>query len=245
LKIVFPRNVFTANKEILMSKRITLTGLTCIFVSTGICLAMVMSSDKGTWPSSWPKELERYRNQSKSFDVAHGIQENVHEISFTKRGEFEKAWPHILNLKSKGAPLIIERSPSTYGVSGSTAHTGVRILCPSGSGSEVDGKMYIADAPWPDYLKSPSGELPEYVIFDHDNAKWLPADKTERVGFMNRARVDIVLITDGKVIDLNRIQLPSNTPIIDNRFKKGIAEPNIGQVSSEAAPSASPGEPSM
>ncbi len=130
-------------------------------------------------------------------------------------------------------------------MSGSTAHTGVRILCPSGSGSEVDGKMYIADAPWPDYLKSPSGELPEYVIFDHDNAKWLPADKTERVGFMNRARVDIVLITDGKVIELNRIQLPSNTPIIDNRFKKGIAEPNIGQVSSEAAPSASPGEPSM
>jgi len=203
-----------------MSKRIALAGLTCIFVCTGICLAMVMSSDKGTWPDSWPKELEGYRNQSKSSGVAHGIQENVHEISFTKREEFEKAWPHILSLKSKGAPLIIERSPSTYGVSGSTAHTGVRILCPSGSGSEVDGKMYIADAPWPDYLKSPSGELPEYVIFDHDNAKWLPADKTERVGFMNRARVDIVLITDGKIVDMNRIQLPPNTPVIDNRFKK-------------------------
>jgi hypothetical protein len=187
---------------------------------SGASIAMVTVSDRGLWPDSWPKELEPYRGQARTHGVAHGISENVHEISFPKREEFEKAWPHILKLKSKGAPLIIEASPSTYGVTGSTAHTGVRILCPSGSGREANGKMYIADAPWPNYLKSSTGELPEYVIFDHDNAKWLPADKTERVGFMNRARVDIVLITDGNVVDLNRIQLPPDTPIIDNRFKE-------------------------
>jgi hypothetical protein len=96
----------------------------------------------------------------------------------------------------------------------------VRILCPSGSGCEVDGKTYIANSPWPDYLKSATGELPEYVIFNQEKAKWIPADESERVGFMNRARVDIVLITDGKIVDMNRIQLPPNTPILDNRFKK-------------------------
>ena len=227
-----------------MIRRTTPAVLICILGFAGLCLAMVSISNKGTWPDSWPKELERYRDQAKTHGVAHGISENVHEISFTKRDEFEKAWPYILKLKSKGAPLILEHSPSKYGVSGSTARAGVRILCPSGSGREIDGRRYIADAPWPDYIKSSSGELPEYVIFDHENAKWLPADRTERVGFMNRARVDVVLITDGKVVDLNRIQLPPNTPIIDNRFKKE-AEPNIGQVAPESAPSASPDEPSM
>ena len=31
------------------------------------------------------------------------------------------------------------------------------------------------------------------------------------------ARVDIELVVDGRIIDLNRIQLPADTPIIDNR----------------------------
>jgi len=202
------------------SKHPTVVSTLLVALLSGASIAAVMVSDKGLWPDSWPKELQPYRSQARTHGVAHGISENVHEISFTKREEFEKAWPHILKLKTKGAPLIIEASPSTYGVSGSTARTGVRILCPSGSGREVKGKTYIAEAPWPDYLKSSSGELPEYVVFDHDNAKWLPADKTERAGFMNRARVDIVLIADGNIVDLNRIQLPPDTPIIDNRFKE-------------------------
>jgi len=32
-----------------------------------------------------------------------------------------------------------------------------------------------------------------------------------------RARIDIELVVDGRIIDLNRIQLPADTPIIDNR----------------------------
>jgi hypothetical protein len=183
-------------------------------------LAAVCVSDRGLWPDSWPEELDRYRPQARTHEVGHRIQENVYEIPFTKRTDFENAWPHILKLKSKGGRLIIETSPSTHGVSGSTAHTGVRILWPAGSIREIDGKRYVADAPWPEYLKSPAGELPEYVVFDHDNAKWLPADKAKRVGFMTRARVDIMLITDGDIVDLNRIQLPPDTPIIDNRFNE-------------------------
>lgn len=60
------------------------------------------------------------------------------------------------------------------------------------------------------------GELPEYVTSEEEDGrlKWVPADGG------HRARVDIILITDGKIVDLNRIQLPPDTPIIDNRFKK-------------------------
>ncbi len=180
---------------------------------SSLCFALVMISSTGTWPDSWPKELGPYRKQARTLGVAHGIQETVHEIPFDNREDFEKAWPHILTLKSPGAPLILENSPSSYGVSGSTTEAGVRILCPVGGVTGTPG----GKRPWPDYLKSESGELPEYV--SKENGKWIPAKRSKRVGFLNRARVDIVLITDGKIVDLNRIPLPPDTPIIDNRFK--------------------------
>src|SRR5262245_8276146 len=37
-----------------------------------------------------------------------------HEIPFTKREDFESAWPHLLKVKSKGAPLILVRGPYTF-----------------------------------------------------------------------------------------------------------------------------------
>ena len=202
-----------------MRKKSTIVVLVVMSVlASSLCFGMMTWSDRGSWPDSWPKELERYRKQSKSYGVAHGIQENVYEIHFKKREEFERAWPHILKLKTKGGHLILERSPSTYSVSGSTAETGVRILWPSGGSSgSPDGKMLRTGPPWPDYLKLRSGGLPEYV--SNQDGKWVAYDGKKRKGFLHRARVDIVLITDGKIVDLNRIRLPADTPIIDNRFK--------------------------
>ena len=37
---------------------------------------------------------------------------------------------------------------------------------------------------------------------------------------MRRARIDIELIVDGKIVDLNRIPLPIDTQIIDKRFQE-------------------------
>jgi len=190
-----------------------------------VCLAMVSIANTGTWPDSWPKELEPYRKQAKSVS---GNQETAYEISFYNREDFEKAWPHILTLKSPGASLILENSPPTYfgfgestakfGFGESTAKARVRILCPVAVWVRTpDGKRLATGPPWPDYLKSESGELPEYVT--NENGKWVPADRGDRVDVLQRARVDIVLITDGKIVDLNRIPLPPDTPIIDNRFK--------------------------
>jgi hypothetical protein len=192
-------------------------GLVCL--ASGLCFALVMTDDKGTWPVSWPKELEPLRARAKTVCVAHGIQENVYEIPFADRAEFEQAWPHLLKLKSKGAPIILERSPSTYSVSGSMLTTGVRILWPSGgTTSRPGGAKLEAGAPWPAYLTAATGELPEYVTVEND--KWVPATADERKGFLHRVRVDIVLVTDGRVIDLNRIELPAGTSFVDHRFAK-------------------------
>ena len=197
---------------------IVLLSVTTVLASS-FCFALVTISNTGTWPDSWPQELEQYRKQSKSIGVAHAIQENAHEIHFQKRENFERAWPHILGLKTPGAPLILERSPSTYHVSGSTAETGVRILCPApGRCYTPEGKMLETGPPWPKCVKLPSGGLPEYVVIQ--DGQWVAFDGANRCQSRHRARVDIVLITDGKIVDLNRIQLPADTPIIDNRFNE-------------------------
>ena len=75
----------------------------CAYAEYGI-------EDRGTWPESWPKELDSLRKQSRTLDgplpgVLH------YQIPFAKREEFESAWPHLLKVKSKGAPIILLRSP--------------------------------------------------------------------------------------------------------------------------------------
>jgi hypothetical protein len=197
-----------------------------------VCFALVSTLQQGWWPDSWPKELEPLRKQARTVRVAHGISETVYEIPFKSREDFEKAWPHILKLKSKGASLILEKSPYKYLVSGSESTSGVMILS-SDSGyvggpntpravtvQEMEalvkqGKMLSTSPPWPEYLYSAKGELPAYVGMKEEDGKlkWVPADTG------NRARIDIILISDGKIVDLNRIQIPANTLIVDNRFR--------------------------
>jgi hypothetical protein len=133
-------------------------------------------TDHGTWPREWPKELEPLRKQSETFEGP--LQPLLcYAISFADRGEFESVWPHILKVKSKGAPIILRRGPSFWFKGkdvGVCIHTP-----PEGQAPIVDGKY--AKGNW------------EQTIY-------------------------IELIVDGAIVDLNRIQLPPDTPIIDERF---------------------------
>jgi len=194
--------------------------------------ALYQVTEKGAWPKSWPKELEPLRNQART--LKHSQQGGIHEIPFTSREEFEAAWPHILAVKSKKAPLILMRSPD--GKYFKPIKAGVRILSPltgalvtpqgtsypPGAESAIpDGKFLKIGPPWPDHIKSESGALPEYV--GYENGKWAPYDPNSGKKFsrqMRRARIDIELIVDGEIVDLNRIPLPTDTPIVDKRFKE-------------------------
>jgi len=135
----------------------------CAYAEYGI-------EDRGTWPESWPKELDSLRKQSRTLDgplpgVLH------YQIPFAKREEFESAWPHLLKVKSKGAPIILLPSPYT------------RL-------GRIDAGVFI--------------HTPLAGAVD-------PAD-------LQRC-IYIELIVDGKIVDLNRIPLPADTPIIDQRFE--------------------------
>ena len=234
---------------------ITLTAAKTILVASifiiAVCsvYAMYEVTREGAWPKTWPKELETLRNQSRTL-THHAV--NIHEIPFSNREEFESVWPHILRIKSKEAPLILLSSP--YDRLSKPIKAGVRILSPltgtlatpkgtryppEAESAIPDGKFLKIGPPWPDYIKSESGVLPEYVIYE--NGKWaaytekkkkkyekMLKEEKKRKGkksdlmlpyyFRRRARIDIELIVDGDVVDLNRIPLPADTPIIDKRF---------------------------
>lgn len=167
--------------------------------TAAICVTIVFSlvccayadfgvTDSGTWSKSWPKELEPLRKQARTFE---GPKDPLlhYAIPFTNRDEFESAWPHLLKIKSKGAPIVLRRGPSFW--LGDKATAGVCVHTPpAGQDPITDGK-----------------------------GNW---EKT----------ISIELIVDGEIIDLNRIPLPDDTPIIDERFKGGaISETPVARYS--------------
>jgi hypothetical protein len=155
----------------------------CVTCSTAYALYSVSAT--GDWPKSWPSELEPLRKQSRTL-VGPLASFQHHAIPFTKREEFEAAWPHLLKVKTKGAPVFLLRGPNFFL---DNAKAGVVVHCPP------EGQH-----------KNPA--TPEAPIPGVTNPR-------ERWAYTNY----IDLVVDGEVVDLNRIPLPPDTPIIDERFK--------------------------
>lgn len=140
--------------------------LTCVYADYGV-------TPKGTWPRTWPAELESLRKQASTFEGPRAPYQH-YAIPFTKREEFEAAWPHILKVKSQGAGLRLVRAPNFF--LGDHARAGVVVHAPPSSG------------------------------------------QTDKSATRNE-QTYIELVVDGDIVDLNRILLPPDTPITDERFK--------------------------
>ena len=155
---------------------ICLAAIACCIASSA-ALADYGVQDKGTWPESWPKELEPLRGQARTLEGP--LQLLLHyAIPFTKREEFEAAWPHLLKVKSEGAPIVLRKAPNFF--LGGEHAAGICIHTP------------------------PEGEKP--LTAKEAKGEW-------------QQTVYLELIVDGQTVDLNRIPLPADTPIIDERFK--------------------------
>lgn len=141
--------------------------------------ALYSVTARGAWPESWPAEMEPLRKQSRTY-VGPTVLNQHHAISFQSREEFEAAWPMIVGLKTKGAPIILRRGESFW-LGGGTA--GVCIHTPP------------KDQPVVNEVSS---------------------DEIDRI--YASGAIYIELIIDGDVVDLNRIELPADTPIVDRRF---------------------------
>jgi len=100
---------------------------------------------KGDWPATWPKELEPLRQHAKT--LVGPMADNQHfAITFTKREDFEAAWPHLLKVKSPGTAVLLVRAPNFYLADGAKA--GVVIHTPPlnepEAAAKVDGKVQLS-----------------------------------------------------------------------------------------------------
>ena len=168
-----------------MKRATALLTLIAFFAICSTAFALYSVSYKGEWPKTWPAELEPLREHAHTL-VGPMVEQRHYEIPFTDRAEFEKAWPPLLEVKSKGAPIILVRAPNTW--MDMTINAGVIVRSPPASND-----------------KRANPETP------------IPGQSNVRVRWMNTTFIE--LIVDGKIVDLNRIPLPEETPIIDERFK--------------------------
>jgi hypothetical protein len=166
----------------------------CVLVTCSSAVADYSVADEGLWPGSWPQELEPLRKQARTLEGPKVLYRH-YLIPFTDREQFEAAWPHLLKVKSKGAPLILVRGPKTdffeVRPAGVAIHTP-----PVGEGAPVEAGP----------------------------AK--PGQGNPRSSWIDTAYIELAV--DGKIVDLNRIELPADTPIIDKRFKEADRRNDAG-----------------
>jgi hypothetical protein len=171
-----------------MKKVIAFLAAVTTLAGCAAAYALYEVNDTGTWPKSWPKELEPLRKDARTL-VGPEEQNRHYAIRFSKREAFEAAWPHILKVKTKGAPVFLVRGPSFF--LGEQSKAGVVVHCPP-----------LGQANDPATPEAPIAHV-----------------KDARVHWMYTTYIELVV--DGNIVDLNRIPLPADTPIIDERFKDG------------------------
>lgn len=96
----------------------------------GLCTAaqaLYSLSGTGDWPKSWPRPLEPLRKQARTL-VGPMVAQRHYGIRFTDRGQFEAAWPQLLKVKTKGAPVFLVRGPNFF--LGDRAKAGVVVHAP-------------------------------------------------------------------------------------------------------------------
>lgn len=138
--------------------------------------ARVTVKDSGSWPDTWPRELDAHRKTSRTIEGPLGGWLR-YEISFKTREDFEAAWPHLLKVRSEYHPITLVSSPHER----------------SGAAKGRPMKAGVIIRSWPT-AASKKGARP------------------------NRTRTTIiVLVVDGDIVNLNRLQLPEDTHFKDER----------------------------
>lgn len=158
-----------------------------MLVLSSTAFALYSVSDTGNWPKEWPSELEPLREASQTF-VGPLLEAQHFAMHFQSRDEFEAAWPHILKVKSEGAPIFLMQAPNFFL---DKEPAGVVVHCPP-------------VGQW-DNPNTPDSPIEGYPVESRSRWQWTNY---------------IELVVDGQIVDLNRIPLPANTPIVDERFQK-------------------------
>ena len=158
----------------------------------------------GEWPTSWPKELDPLRHHMGkgrfTATFSRSGEDQLHfGIRFTTRKECEAAWPHLLKVRSKGTSIVLRSGPSYW--LGGTSH-GVCVHQTPAIRRVGGGNLPITKTP-------------------REVENLLSADEVR-----SRTPSSLALFVDGEIVDLNRISLPEDAPIIDRRVKQPMEAPD-------------------
>lgn len=96
-----------------MKTRIALFAAVAVCVLCSAAHALYTVDNSGKWPKSWPRELEPLRKQARTL-VGPMVEQQHFAIRFSRREEFESAWPQFLKVKTPGAPVFLVRGPSFF-----------------------------------------------------------------------------------------------------------------------------------
>ena len=210
---------------------LTFLSLSILLLTAACSFGLKIISKGGRWPVNWPAALEPFRTRATTGDFIPGSSVTYYFIEFETRDEFEGVWPSLLKLKSKGAPLTLHTvdlsrtDPNDRRVRYTKPQ--VVIECPAkGYYREMPDGRYAHFADWTTDIEPllTDDVLPRLVGKD-STGKWT-TDPNSWVLLQGdfyycppqQARVELMLYTDGEIVDLNRITLPPDTPIIDKRF---------------------------
>ena len=124
-----------------MKRAISVLATIILFFASAL-YAEYTVENKGSWPDTWPKDLDGLRKQSRTLEGP--TRPSLHyAIPFTSREAFEAAWPHLLKVKTPSAPIVLRRGPSFWLQDGSNAgvciHTPPAGKTPITDPEEVDG----------------------------------------------------------------------------------------------------------
>ena len=93
------------------------------------------------------------------------------------------------------------------------------VLWPPPQGPVVNGEAKPWGPPWPDSVKKANGELPEFIIAEE--GKLVPYTGQTNNVFKHRARVDLILVFDGQIVDTNTIVFPKDAPLLPHYVRPG------------------------
>ena len=197
-----------------MKKTTAVLTVIAFFAACSAVYAEYITFNEGRWPESWPKELEPLRKQSRTLEGPMVLTRH-YLIPFTKREQFEAAWPHLLKVKSKGAPLILVRGPKTDFMAVQPA--GVLIHTPP-DGTETNAKaatianMRMGNLPQEmDAAKYPA-RAQSFCELDH--GQWIgrrsvAASSTPKAGAARGTRTPDPVITNDVLYQLSYCGGPS------------------------------------
>jgi hypothetical protein len=199
-----------------------------VLAAVSCAFGLMIVRDGGHWPDNWPEQMDALRSSATTGDFSSGAQATYYYIEFSSRDQFEGVWPCLLQLKSKGAPLRLMSvdPPKTDSNDRRVFHSRptAALVCPTqGSYRKTADGSYSHHAEWTASIETrlADGVLPQFVGKDFIG-NWVivsePHDPNSvRFWPYQQARVEIALYVDGEIIDMNRIRLPEDTPILDHR----------------------------